>query len=184
MKSFNKNNGIKGSLKGFYNALFQENKTLNKENVEILNKIQKDIEDENYDNFKAYNKILEYELFNEEFYLNECDFKPEIDPLLHYIYIGHTKNLNPCEIFDTSYYRNFNENITTENPLVYLVNRGIDEGIISVNEDMWQPLSINKFDFTEDEIRKIMERNYWLEMENEALKKSEALTQVQQKKEQ
>ncbi len=42
-----------------------------------------------------------------------------------------------------------------------------------------------KFKHVKDpEIRKIMERNYWLEMENEALKKSEALTQVQQKKNQ
>jgi len=42
-----------------------------------------------------------------------------------------------------------------------------------------------KFKHVKDpEIRKIMERNYWLEMENEALKKSEALTQDQQKKKQ
>lgn len=34
------------------------------------------------------------------------------------------------------------------------------------------------------EIRKIMEKNYWLEMENEALKKLEALTQNQQEKKQ
>ena len=40
-----------------------------------------------------------------------------------------------------------------------------------------------KFKHIEDpEIRKIMEKNYWLELENEALKKSEALTQNQQKK--
>ena len=42
-----------------------------------------------------------------------------------------------------------------------------------------------KFKHVKDpEIRKIMEKNYWLEMENEALKKSEALTQNQQKKKQ
>lgn len=40
-----------------------------------------------------------------------------------------------------------------------------------------------KFKHVKDpEIRKIMEKNYWLELENEALKKSEALTQNQQKK--
>jgi len=39
-----------------------------------------------------------------------------------------------------------------------------------------------KFKHVKDpEIRKIMEKNYWLELENEALKKSEALTQNQQK---
>ena len=42
-----------------------------------------------------------------------------------------------------------------------------------------------KFKHVKDpEIRKIMEKNYWLEMENEALKKLEALTQDQQKKKQ
>ena len=42
-----------------------------------------------------------------------------------------------------------------------------------------------KFKHVKDpEIRKIMEKNYWLELENEELKKSEALTQNQQKKKQ
>lgn len=42
-----------------------------------------------------------------------------------------------------------------------------------------------KFKHVKDpEIRKIMEKNYWLELENEALKKLEALTQKQQKKKQ
>ena len=42
-----------------------------------------------------------------------------------------------------------------------------------------------KFKHVKDpEIRQIMEKNYWLELENEALKKSEALTQNQQKKKQ
>lgn len=42
-----------------------------------------------------------------------------------------------------------------------------------------------KFKHVKDpEIRKIMEKNYWLELENEALKKLEALTQNQQKKKQ
>lgn len=42
-----------------------------------------------------------------------------------------------------------------------------------------------KFKHVKDpEIRKIMEKNYWLEMENEALKKLEALTQSQQEKKQ
>lgn len=42
-----------------------------------------------------------------------------------------------------------------------------------------------KFKHVKDpEIRKIMEKNYWLELENEALKKVQALTQNQQKKKQ
>lgn len=42
-----------------------------------------------------------------------------------------------------------------------------------------------KFKHVKDpEIRKIMEKNYWLEMENEALKKLKALTQNQQEKKQ
>ena len=42
-----------------------------------------------------------------------------------------------------------------------------------------------KFKHVKDpEIRKIMEKNYWLEIENEALKKLEALTQSQQEKKQ
>ena len=39
-------------------------------------------------------------------------------------------------------------------------------------------------DVKDPEIRKIMEKNYWLEMENETLKKLEALTQNQQEKKQ
>jgi hypothetical protein len=43
-----------------------------------------------------------------------------------------------------------NENIKeNENPLVYLVNKGIYEGNIKVNKEIWQPLAINKFELDE-----------------------------------
>ena len=145
MSDFN-NTNITFSLKGLYNKKFNQDKTLSQENIEIINRIHEDITEKKFDNFVAYNKIVEYGLFDEEYYLAQCEFKPEIDSLLHYIYFGHLRNLNPCEIFDTRFYRTFNKNIEEgDNPLVYLVNKGIYEGIIKVNKDLWQPQAINKF---------------------------------------
>ncbi len=149
MSDFN-NTNIKHSLKGLYNKRFNQDKNLSQENVEILDRICHDIAERNYDGFEAYNKILEYNLFDEDYYLAQCEFEPEIDPLMHYIFFGHLKNLNPCEIFDTQYYRTFTGIGEDENPLVYLVNKGMYEGIIKVNEEIWQPQAINRFEMDEE----------------------------------
>lgn len=139
MKFFN-------NIQLFIKRMFLGKKRLHEENVEILNLISCDIKDNNFEIFDAYNKILKYNLFDEEYYLSQCEFKPEIDSLLHYLYIGHRYELNPCKIFDTTYYRSFNKNVGNKNPLVYFINRGIYEGIIQVNEDIWQPPAINRFE--------------------------------------
>ena len=146
MKGFNDN--IKDSIRGIYNKTLKDKSC--QESIEILDKISKDISGENYENFEAYNRIIEYELFDEEFYLKQCDSPIKTDSLLHYIYIGHLSDLNPCEKFDTKFYRDFNPNIKEDdNPLVYLVNHGIYEGIIKVNQDIWQPPAINKYEMDE-----------------------------------
>lgn len=138
------------SVKYFYKKTFLKNKILNEENVEILSLITDDITKGNFENFEAYEKIKEYELFDEDYYLNQCTFKPTVDSLIHYLYKGHKMNYNPCEIFNTSFYRsraNIKEN---ENPLAYFVNYGMYEGITQVNKDLWQPPSINKFRLDEE----------------------------------
>lgn len=146
MKKFKPNNKIKES----FNKIFKQKNLLNKENKSILNKISKEIYNEDYSSFKAYNKIYDYNLFDEEYYLEQCEIKPEIDSLIHYIYQGYLYGYNPCKIFNTQFYREFNENVQDKNPLVYFVNYGINEGKIKINETIWQPLAINKYEKIED----------------------------------
>ena len=74
------------SVKYFYKKTFLKNKILNEENVEILSLITDDITKGNFENFEAYEKIKEYELFDEDYYLNQCTFKPTVDSLIHYLY--------------------------------------------------------------------------------------------------
>lgn len=146
MKSFN-NKNIKESIKGIYQTFKDDNSS--QENVEILNNISEDIINENYENFEAYNKILEYDLFDEEYYLKQNSSSIKIDPLLHYIYYGYKMDYNPCKTFNTKYYREFNNINEKMNPLVYLVNQGIYEGKIKVNDEIWQPPAINKYEIDE-----------------------------------
>lgn len=145
MKSFKSVKRVKNSFKKILN----KKNTLLKENKYILNKISENLLNEDFSNFEAYNKILKYNLFDEEYYLKQCEFKPETDSLLHYIYIGYLYDYNPCEMFDTKFYKEFNNNISNENPLVYFVEKGINEGIIKINKDIWQPLAINKYEIYE-----------------------------------
>ncbi len=150
MKSFKKDSEIKIFLKNIFYKIFKEEKTIKEENIQILEKISSQLNEGNYENIETYTKIKENNLFDEEYYLNQFERKPEIDPLLHYMYVGYRSNLNPCKSFDTSFYKKFNTNITDENPLIYFVNKGIDEGIIKVNPDIWQPLAINKYEIAEE----------------------------------
>lgn len=152
MNSFKPINKIKYGL----NKVLNEKNLLNEENKSILKKISEDFYNNNHSNLEAYNKILQLNLFDEEYYLNQCEFKPEIDPLLHYIYQGFLYDYNPCEVFNTKFYREFNVNVQNENPLVYFVNQGINEGKIKINKDVWQPLAINKYQKI-DEIEKFNE---------------------------
>jgi len=134
------------SFKNFFKKIFLKNKIINEEYVEIVNLMTDDIKNGNFENFEAYNKIKEYDLFDEDYYLKQCTFKPEIDSLIHYIYKGHKMNLNPCKLFNTSFYRSRSNTGKNENPLVYFVNYGIYEGVTQVNKDIWQPPAINRFE--------------------------------------
>ncbi len=149
MKSFKKDSKTKIFLKNIFYKIFKEEKTLREENISILDKISRELNEGNPENFETYAKIKENNLFDEEYYLNQLEREVETDPLLHYMYIGYSLNLNPCKSFNTSYYKESNENIRDENPLAYFVNRGMDEGNIKVNPEIWQPLSINKFEIEE-----------------------------------
>lgn len=149
MKSFNQDSKIKIFFKDIFYKIFKDEKTIKEENLHILEKISAQLNEENYEKIETYRKIKENNLFDEDYYLNQFETKPTIDPLLHYMYVGYSLGLNPCESFNTSYYKDSNPNVGDENPLIYFINRGINEGNIKVNPDIWQPLSINKYDVEE-----------------------------------
>lgn len=98
-------------------------------------------------NYRAYHRILELNLFDKEYYTAKYNYDLSVDPLLHYIYIGYREDKNPSKEFDGNYYENFNKNVKKSNlnPLVYLVLYGIGEGLVQINKNAWQPLSINRF---------------------------------------
>lgn len=108
---------------------------------EIINDILKD-----KTTIEAFNKIIEYNLFDENYYKKEYDYSLSIHPLLHYIYIGYLENKSPNKYFDGNFYRKFNKNagVSKLNPLVYLVLYGFDEGLVKINKNAWQPLTINR----------------------------------------
>lgn len=149
MKGFGQDSKIKIFFKKIFYKIFKDENTVKEENMKILEKISAEMNEENFENFEAYRKIKENDLFDEEYYLNQFETIPPIDPLLHYIYVGYSLNLNPCKSFNTSYYKDSNPNVGDENPLTYFINRGINEGNIKVNPDIWQPLSINKYEVKE-----------------------------------
>lgn len=108
---------------------------------EIINDILKD-----NTTIEAFNKIIEYNLFDEYYYKKEYNYSLSIHPLLHYIYIGYLENKSPNKYFDGDFYRKYNKNagVSKLNPLVYLVLYGFDEGLVKINKDAWQPLTINR----------------------------------------
>ena len=119
-------------------SLFKENNIL----------YYKFVEDILRDDFmiSAIRKILEWNLFDEDFYRTKYNYMGSLHPLIHYIYEGYKNGWNPCEKFDTCYYESVNKNINEYdlNPLVYFVMYGYYEGIIRINDKIVQHKSINK----------------------------------------
>ena len=70
--------------------------------------------------------------FDKEHYLGRIEnrFKLPIDPVVHYVYSGSKKGINPNGWFDTKFYLNFSYDITRPkiNPLVHYLQVGIWEG--------------------------------------------------------
>ena len=94
---------------------------------------------------KAINLIKKWNLFDEKFYNLKYGYEGNLNPLLHYIFIGFKEGKNPSLIFDGYYYsENFKDFDFNMNPLVHFVLYGLDEGFIKINERIYQHKSINK----------------------------------------
>ncbi len=117
----------------------------------ILFSISKEFDKQHFFEYDDYNKIQEMNLFDEDYYLQQNNYGLEINPLLHYLYMGHFEGKNPSEIFDGSFYARFNKNVSQydTNPLLYFVKRGMNEGLIKINKDVWQPEHISKYELDE-----------------------------------
>jgi lipopolysaccharide biosynthesis protein len=78
-------------------------------------------------------KLEKNDLFNAQWYINKYSLtilkSNKKEALLHYIYIGTEKNLNPSKKFNTKYYRYSNPDIASskEHPFIHYVNQGINE---------------------------------------------------------
>ena len=72
---------------------------------------------------QAIKLINKWKLFDEKFYRKTYNYNLNLNPLLHYIYIGYKENKNPNSIFDGNFYQNFYESVKKSNlnTLVYFV---------------------------------------------------------------
>ena len=131
---------------------FQHNTThlpsgLNKLSFE--NNLYKDIILDLFSNkiyFDAYKKITALNLFDTVYYEKEYSYNLSVPAIFHYIYRGHDEGKNPSSYFDGNFYEDFNPNCRKSklNPLVYFVLKGMDEGLIKMNKNFYQPKSINR----------------------------------------
>lgn len=130
-----------------------ENKNLNSElkNNDLFYQLQQDLVSDEALNIKAYFKIKELDLFDYEFYISEYNHVSNIDPLLHYIYIGYKENKNPNKLFDGNCYLDNYPEIKQlgMNPLVYFVLYGQFEGKTLINENMKVRKTINKLELND-----------------------------------
>ena len=106
-------------------------------------------------NHKLVKRIKKYGLFDEKFYVTTYDYDEELDPLLHYVYIGHKLGYKPNNYFDDEFYSKMNGNVEKSglNPFIYFVLYGIDEGIVKFNNNLNQPHSINKLELSQDFVK-------------------------------
>ena len=129
------------NIKSFLNQLYKKDKL----SEDLKKKINDDFSNENSINFKAFKKIKEMKLFDYEFYQKKYNYDLDMDPLLHYIYVGWKENKNPNDKFSSKYYSSFSfVKESGLNPLVYFVMYGLDEGNIKINRWFRQPKTINK----------------------------------------
>lgn len=88
---------------------------------------------------KAIKLIKKWNLFDEKYYRKAYNYNLNVNPLLHYIFIGYKENKNPSEIFDGNFYQNFYDTVKKShmNPLVYFVMVGVKTGEVRVNEKFY-----------------------------------------------
>ena len=79
--------------------------------------------------FNNYFKILDSELFNENWYKKEYDLIDDIDLATHYLLIGYKKGFNPSSNFNTFDYYEVNSDVEASgmNPLVHYELNGKKE---------------------------------------------------------
>ena len=149
---------LKNTNKILLNQIFEKNKIISRnfstdniDDVQILENLSSSFDDGNVIGQDTIDKIIEMDLFNEEYYCNQFDYKLDVNPLLHYLLVGYKENKNPSEKFDGNFYRKFNSNIgENDNPLVYFVNKGVKEGLVKVTPTSWQPPEyVNLFEIDE-----------------------------------
>lgn len=102
--------------------------------------------------FDAYKKIMELDLFDTVYYEKEYNYNLSVPAVFHYLYRGHDEGKNPSSYFDGNFYEDFNPNCRKSrlNPLVYFVLKGMDEGLIKMNKQFYQPKSINRLKLNEN----------------------------------
>lgn len=104
--------------------------------LKIFNKFIKEYA--SLDIYKAIELINKWNLFDNDFYVNEYNYTFDLEPLLHYLCWGFKENKNPSIKFDSAFYRNTYETVnkTDLNPLVYFVLYGINNGEIRINKNI------------------------------------------------
>lgn len=87
----------------------------------------------------AIKKIKKWNLFDEDFYKSRYDYDLDLDPFLHYLFIGFKEGKNPKENFQGIFYEQFYDNAYKSdlNPLIYFVLEGIDKGEFAINENIY-----------------------------------------------
>lgn len=101
---------------------------------------------QNKEVFTAYRKIYKLNLFDHLYYKKEYNYNLSVPAILHYIYRGNDEGKNPSSYFDGNFYKEYNKYAQKSdlNPLVYFVLKGMDEGIIKINKNFYEPKAINR----------------------------------------
>ena len=124
----------------------------------------------------AINKIKELDLFDNDYYLeNNKEIKQSnVDPLIHYLSIGHKEHKNPSEKFDNDYYLNKNLDLKHKNmnPLIHYVLYGISQNKLCVpkKNDFNELTMSEKINFLNKRINELE-----LKFNNEVNKKNDVL---------
>lgn len=113
---------------------------------------------------KAYEKITDLNLFDEEFYKTHYNYNGE--PLTHYLFKGYAKGYEPSIDFNGFEYLNAYENVKSSslNPLVHYALYGIEEGketfasnfLIKERIESTNILYLNNYEFEEEPLVSII----------------------------
>lgn len=115
---------------------------------EILDKLNRDFVNCNFENINAYKIIKKLNLFDEKFYRTEYGYSEELDPLLHYLYMGYDEKKEPNPEFDSLFYINLYSDLKNIkiSPLAYFVLYGQHNGKFRINKKYSQIRHVDKFE--------------------------------------